>query len=123
MDLVYLGAHTSIALLHPYLEQKHLDALLLICEVSHAQFSKKRRGQSRFEGCRALDLTNLTEAVSIIANDKWNTRAWVLQVNSSTKESHNTITTTDDLHCRKLLFPAGTFSAVATHEKLGSRLS
>jgi hypothetical protein len=108
MDLVYLEARTSIALLHSHLQQKHLDALLLIYEANHAQLWKKRRGRSKFEGCRALDLTNLTEAVSIIANDKWNTRAWVLQVNSSSQESQNAITNTDDLHCRKPLFPAGT---------------
>lgn len=80
MDLVYLEAHTSIGLLHSHLQQKHLDALLLVYEANWAHRLKKRRGRSRFEGCRSLSFMALTEAVSLIVNDKWNTRAWVLQV-------------------------------------------
>lgn len=83
MDLVYLEAHTSIALLTSHLEQKHLDALLLVYEANHARYLKKRRGRSKFEGCRSLNLMDLTEAVSLIVNDRWNTRAWVLQVGLS----------------------------------------
>ena len=77
MDLVYLEAHTSIALLQSYLQQKHLEALLLIYEGKCAHLLRRRRGRSALEGCRSLDLMTLTEAVSLIANDKWNTRAWV----------------------------------------------
>ena len=80
MDLVYFEAHTSIALLHTILEQEHFNALLLAYEANHAHNLNTRRGRSRFEGRRDLNLADLTEAVSLIANDKWNTRAWVLQV-------------------------------------------
>ncbi|KAH6642223.1 heterokaryon incompatibility protein-domain-containing protein [Boeremia exigua] len=79
MDLVYLEAHTSIALLHTNLEQKHLNALLLAYEANHAHTLSTRRGRPRLDGRRGLNLVDLTEAVSLIANDKWNTRAWVLQ--------------------------------------------
>ena len=82
MDLVYLEAHTSIGLLQSYLEQKHFDALLLIYETNFAHLLDKRRGRCAFRGCRKLNLATLAEAVSLIANDKWNTRAWVLQVSS-----------------------------------------
>lgn len=80
MDLVYLEAHTSIALMQTELQQKHLDALLLIYEYNHSRMIRKLRGRPAFSGCRKLDLNDLTDAVSLIVNDKWNTRAWVLQV-------------------------------------------
>jgi hypothetical protein len=80
MDLVYLEARTSIALLHSHLKQKHLDALLQVYEINNRHNSKKRPGRQTFQGYRRLDHTVLTEAVSLIVNDKWNTRAWVLQV-------------------------------------------
>lgn len=82
MDLVYLEAHTSIGLMQSHLQQKHVDALLLIYEASHSRSFRKLRGRPALRGCRTLNLNNLTEAISIIVNDKWNTRAWVLQVSS-----------------------------------------
>ncbi|CAI6267911.1 unnamed protein product [Periconia digitata] len=79
IDLVYLEAHASIGLLRAQLQQKHLNALAItfenICDTSF----KKRRGITGFKGPCVLDPNTLLEAISFIANDKWNTRAWVLQ--------------------------------------------
>ena len=79
MDLVYLEAHISIGLLQSHLQQKHLDALLFIYKAIHTNPSSKH-GRSAFRGPQSLDLATLAEAVSLIVNDGWNTRAWVLQV-------------------------------------------
>lgn len=106
MDLVYLEAHTSIGLLQSYLEQKHFDALLLIYEANFAHLLVKRRGRSAFRGCRKLNLATLAEAVSLIANDKWNTRAWVLQVKFLQATQMRSLLTSRD--CRKLSSQAAT---------------
>ncbi|ETS81505.1 hypothetical protein PFICI_06507 [Pestalotiopsis fici W106-1] len=79
MDYVYIRAHTSIGLFRAQLQQKHLDPLLLTYEAEFSQRLTQRRGRRPFSGCRKLDLEHLAEAVSLIVNDPWNSRAWVLQ--------------------------------------------
>ncbi|KAI0837772.1 heterokaryon incompatibility protein-domain-containing protein [Hypoxylon sp. FL0890] len=78
MDYVYLRAHTSIALFHAELQQKHLECVLLAYEAQMARF-RKHRGRKALHGCRKVSLPTMCEAVSMIINDRWNTRAWILQ--------------------------------------------
>ena len=68
----------SIGLFRATLEQRHLDALLLFFEV-HIGSKMRRRGPNPFRKCRRLHIDNLAEALSIVAMDRWNTRAWIFQ--------------------------------------------
>ncbi|KAK2017754.1 hypothetical protein LZ32DRAFT_600092, partial [Colletotrichum eremochloae] len=81
MDLVYSRAGICVGLMTAELEQAHLDCLLLVFERLAGLLTKKlkRRGVSPFLSSRSVDLNVLAEAVSRVVNDKWNTRAWVLQ--------------------------------------------
>ena len=78
MDYVYVHAQISIALFQATLEQRHLDALL---EVFESLFGPElpRRGPHPLKQRRHLPLQTLAEALSIVAMDRWNTRAWILQ--------------------------------------------
>ncbi|KAH8589924.1 hypothetical protein B0O99DRAFT_676412 [Bisporella sp. PMI_857] len=79
MDLVYLKAHTSIGLFNArFIHQRHLDALFLFFEWELGS-SMQRRGPRPLKECRTLHLDILAEAVSMVINDRWNTRAWILQ--------------------------------------------
>ena len=79
MDLVYLKAYTSIGLFNTnFKEQRHLDALFLFFEWRIGS-SMRRRGPRPLKECRTMRLDILAEAVSMVVNDRWNTRAWILQ--------------------------------------------
>lgn len=79
MDLVYLKARSSIGLLQTRLQQKHLEYLSTVYESRIMPRSQQRRGKPVFTGCRNIELEVMRETVSMVVNDKWNTRAWVLQ--------------------------------------------
>lgn len=79
MDLVYLRARRSIGLLQTQLQQKHLECLSMVYESHIMPRSRPRRGKSAFTRCHKVELETMRETVSMVVNDKWNTRAWVLQ--------------------------------------------
>lgn len=78
MDYVFARAHVSIGLFQAMLQQRHLDALLLFFEWKIGG-NLKRRGPRPLKQCRNLRLDTLAEALSIVAEDRWNTRSWILQ--------------------------------------------
>ena len=78
MDHVFIRAHISIGLFQAVLQQRHLDALLLFLEWDVGS-KLKRRGPRPRRQCQNLRLDILAEALSIVAEDKWNTRSWVFQ--------------------------------------------
>lgn len=79
MDLVYLRAQTSIGLFQARLSQKHLEYLSMAYESRTGPRPRSRRGRTVFTGCRQVQHDIMCETVSIVVNDKWNTRAWILQ--------------------------------------------
>lgn len=79
MDLVYLEARSSIGLLQTRLQQKNLAYLSTVYESQIMPRSQQRRWKTVFTGCRNIELEDMREMVSMVVNDKWNTRAWVLQ--------------------------------------------
>lgn len=80
MDCVYLRAQTSIGLFHAKLQQRHLDCLLAFYEQRfRATPTQTRGGWRAFQGCRTINRKAMWDAMSMIANDRWNTRAWILQ--------------------------------------------
>ncbi|KAI1427001.1 heterokaryon incompatibility protein-domain-containing protein [Xylaria sp. FL1777] len=79
MDYVYTNAKISIGLFNTHLQQKHLDSLVLAFESRGGQPFKEVRGRRALNGCRKVDLHVMYDALSMIVNDKWNTRAWILQ--------------------------------------------
>ena len=78
MDYVYVNAQMSIGLFRATLEQRHLDALLLFFEVDIGSHMR-RRGPHPLKKCRYLHIDTLAEALSLVAMDRWNTRAWIFQ--------------------------------------------
>ncbi|KAI1389582.1 heterokaryon incompatibility protein-domain-containing protein [Hypoxylon trugodes] len=78
MDYVYLRAHTSIGLFRAQLQHKHLECISLAYESQMSRF-QKRRGRRPLRGCLKVNIMVMCEAVSMIINDRWNTRAWILQ--------------------------------------------
>ncbi|KAL0257628.1 hypothetical protein SLS55_006791 [Diplodia seriata] len=78
MDIVYLRANMSVGLCQTVLQQKHLDALLLYFEVRLGSLLR-RRGPRPLRSCRTLRLADLSEALRLVADDPWNSRAWILQ--------------------------------------------
>lgn len=79
MDLVYLRARSSIVLLRTRLQQKHLEYLSVTYESRIKPRSRLRREKSSFPGCRTIEVEIMRQTVSMVVNEKWNTRAWVLQ--------------------------------------------
>lgn len=79
MDLVYLRAQTSIGLFQTSLPQKNLEYLSVAYEYRLKPRPQSRRGRKVFTDCRNIELNIMRETVSMIVNDKWNTRAWILQ--------------------------------------------
>ncbi|GAP92134.1 putative heterokaryon incompatibility [Rosellinia necatrix] len=80
MDYVYAMAHTTIGLLHAELQQEHLDCLSrLLQSQSRPQQNIQRGGRRALTTPRPIDPSVLAEAVSLIVNDEWNARAWILQ--------------------------------------------
>ncbi|KAL8356164.1 hypothetical protein RB601_001462 [Gaeumannomyces tritici] len=85
MDLVYLKAEQSIGLFQTRLEQRHLECLSMLCaHLMPSKLRNTRRGplpaiEDRRRGARPPKFDLIRETVSMIVNDKWNTRAWVLQ--------------------------------------------
>ncbi|KAI8945344.1 heterokaryon incompatibility protein-domain-containing protein [Xylaria longipes] len=79
MDYVYANAKISIGLFNAHLQQKHLNSLVLAFESRGGQPFREVRGRKALNGCREVDLNVMYEALSMIVNDKWNTRAWILQ--------------------------------------------
>lgn len=80
MDCVYLRAQISIGLFHAKLQQRHLDCLLLVYEHRFGRTTtQKRRGWRTLQGCRTYNRKTMWDSVSMIAKDRWNTRAWILQ--------------------------------------------
>ena len=75
---MYVNAQISIGLFQATLEQRHLDALLLFFEWKIGS-DMRRRGPHPLKQCGSLRIKNLAEALSMIAMDRWNTRAWILQ--------------------------------------------
>ena len=80
MDFVYTNAHISIGLFRATLEPRHWQALFLFFElkVGSNMPRRGRRPLSRRQNLR-LETETLAEALSIVAMDRWNTRAWILQ--------------------------------------------
>ncbi|KAM0797756.1 hypothetical protein BDR22DRAFT_432123 [Usnea florida] len=78
MDCVYTNAHVSIGLFRATLELRHLQALLQFFEWEIGS-NLPRRGPRPLNYRRHLQMETLAEALSIVAMDRWNTRAWVLQ--------------------------------------------
>ncbi|RDW83486.1 hypothetical protein BP5796_04977 [Coleophoma crateriformis] len=79
MDIVYQRAHMSIGLFRTtFVEQRHLDALLLFFEMLVGT-SFQKRGPHPLRACRSLRLEVLAEALKMILEDRWNTRGWILQ--------------------------------------------
>ena len=78
MDYVYVNAQISIGLFRATLEQRHLDALLLFFEVDIGS-KVRRRGPRPLINRRSLHIGTLAEALSKVAMDRWNTRAWIFQ--------------------------------------------
>ena len=78
MDYVYANAEMSIGLCKVTLEQRHLDALLLVSERKIGS-DIRRNGPIPLRRFRNLQLETVAEALSLIAADRWNTRAWILQ--------------------------------------------
>jgi len=78
MDLVYVRAHTSIGLCRARLQQKHLNVLFHAYEAYISCF-RQLRGKRVVKGRRRASIDDIYEAMSEIANDKWNSRAWILQ--------------------------------------------
>lgn len=82
MDYVYVNAQISIGLFQVTLEQHHLGPLLLFFEsLEPPRIGSKlrRRGPRALRKCRLLKIEPLAEALSMVAMDRWNTRAWILQ--------------------------------------------
>ncbi|KAK8021786.1 hypothetical protein PG990_006924 [Apiospora arundinis] len=82
MDLVYFRAGICVGLMEAELEQQHLNCFLWAFEKDQsalALFNKRRGGGGAFLECRSQSPELLAETVSRVVNDKWNTRAWVLQ--------------------------------------------
>ena len=79
MDYLHTNASISIGLFNARPRQKHLNSLVLSLETWRDQSSREVRGRKALNGCRRVDLTVVYEALSMIVNDKWNTRAWILQ--------------------------------------------
>ena len=84
MDYVYVNSWLSIGLFHATLEQRHLDALLLIFEImkgseQHHPFHPLMRRRGPKPAFRTFRIDTLAEALSMILMDRWNTRAWILQ--------------------------------------------
>lgn len=85
MDLVYLKAEQSIGLFQTRLEQRHLECLSMLCahQVT-SRFRNTRRGplpaiEARRRGVGPPKFDLIRETASMLVNDKWNTRAWILQ--------------------------------------------
>ena len=78
MDYVYLRADFSIGLFQATMQQRHLDALLLSYEWRIGE-NMRRRGPRPLKQCRSVRLKTLVEALRLVLEDRWNTRAWVLQ--------------------------------------------
>ncbi|RYC56032.1 hypothetical protein CHU98_g10176 [Xylaria longipes] len=79
LHYVYANAKISIGLFNAHLQQKHLNSLVLAFESRGGQPFREVRGRKALNGCREVDLNVMYEALSMIVNDKWNTRAWILQ--------------------------------------------
>ena len=81
MDYVYVNAQISIGLFQVTLEQRHLDSLFLFFESLKPRIGSRmrRRDPRPLRNCRSLKLESLAEALSMVAMDRWNTRAWILQ--------------------------------------------
>lgn len=81
MDYVYVNAQISIGLFQVTLEQRHLDPLFLFFESLKPRIGSemRRRGPYPLSKYRFLKMGSLAEALSMVAMDRWNTRAWILQ--------------------------------------------
>ncbi|KAF4991859.1 hypothetical protein FDECE_13886 [Fusarium decemcellulare] len=79
MDHVYLRAHTSIGLFNAQLQQKELDSFMIPYEAQKDRQFLSRRGRRPFINCHRIDTRQMCDALSKICNDRWNTRAWILQ--------------------------------------------
>jgi hypothetical protein len=81
MDLIYTEAKYVVGVFRAKIEQQALwDALCLVHEVRfvlpEAEEQSKMDIIMRFHKSK---LQGMSEAVKMIANDRWNTRAWILQ--------------------------------------------
>ncbi|KAK7423534.1 hypothetical protein QQX98_000992 [Neonectria punicea] len=79
MDHVYVRAHTSIGLCHAELQQEGVDCLLLAYESHMGHGFPVRRGRPPVKRHRQVNLEVMRDVLSKIVNDRWNTRAWILQ--------------------------------------------
>ncbi|KAJ3577206.1 hypothetical protein NPX13_g3365 [Xylaria arbuscula] len=82
MDMVYLYAHITIGLYSARLEQIHLNCLLSCWERQVIRtLGLEKRGPRPAQSRRQLsfDLSIVREAFKRVANDPWNSRAWILQ--------------------------------------------
>lgn len=81
MDYVYVNAQISIGLFQVTLEQRHLDALFIVFESLKPRigFEMCRQSLRPLRKCRYFRVASLAEALSMVAMDRWNTRAWILQ--------------------------------------------
>lgn len=100
MDHVYLRAQTSIGLFKVRLQQHDLDCLLLGYEHRLSHHSRSHRGRRPLLGRRSIDPTALCETLSKIVNDKWNTRAWILQEAFASNKNMFLLFPQDNVHVR-----------------------
>jgi len=81
MDIVYLSAHITIGLFQATLKQRHLEALIggaFEDQIAQA-LSLGSRGKPTRAPPQKIRSDHLTEALELVVNDRWNSRAWILQ--------------------------------------------
>lgn len=82
MDFVYVAAHTTIGLMSTFLQQEHLDNLFYFEEAVGPHLNLVQRGSNADRRTRRNEAVHskwLEEALVKVVNDRWNTRAWILQ--------------------------------------------
>lgn len=81
MDLVYHNAHISVGLFTEVLDQKHLDSLLSYEREVASALNLQGRGLRNPKADRqsGAEAAKMGEVFVRIVNDRWYTRAWILQ--------------------------------------------
>ena len=78
MDYVYQRAHFTIGLFQARFSQRQLHALSSLYEHYHGSHLP-RRGPKPSSQRQSINFRALVEAAQVVANDRWNTRAWIIQ--------------------------------------------
>lgn len=79
MDIVYLRVHTSIGLFITELNNKDLNCLQVVYEYLEKGCGNPCRGQAPPPECQVAYRNAMYEALSKVANNRWNTRTWISQ--------------------------------------------